>query len=324
MQAVTYRRYGSPDVLAVEEVPAPTPGEGQVLVEVRAVALNRSDWETLTARPRYIRFVGTGLLRPKQPILGSDVAGVVAAVGPGVTTFRPGDEVLADTLYFGHGGFAEYVVVPERAPIVPKPPGLSFEDAAALPQAAVLAHQGLHWRGPVSSGQRVAIVGAGGGGGTFAVQIAKAAGAEVTGVDHTRKLDLMRGLGADRVVDYTREDYTAHGPIYDRILDFAGARSVFANRRALAPGGVYYVVGASTPRLLQSAIVGGIMSRTGDRHLGILIGKPNKDDLAAAAAQAVSGVLRPVIDRTYPLAAVADALRRLGAGEALGKLVVTP
>ncbi len=324
MRAIVYERYGPPDVLELRDVPAPEVKDDEVLVRVHAASVNRSDWERLTARPAYVRFAGAGLLRPKRPILGSDVAGRVEAVGRDVTQFRPGDAVLADTLYFGMGAFAEYVAVPERAPIAHKPPGLSFEAAATLPQAALLALQGLLRKGPAAPGQRVAIVGAGGGGGSFAVQIAKSRGAEVTGVDHGGKADLMRSLGADHVVDYTRADYTRRGERYDRILDFAGGRSLRANRRALASAGVYLLVGGSVPRLLQAAVVGGLISKVGDEQMGVLVARPNKDDLSDVAERAAAGTLNPAIDRTYDLGEVPEALRRLGAGRALGKLVVTP
>lgn len=320
MRAVVYERYGSPDVLDVREVPEPAVGPGCVLVRVHAVGLNRSDWETLTGRPAYVRLSGSGLRRPRQPILGSDVAGTVTAVGDEVTGWQPGDEVLADTLYFGAGGLAEFVCIPARAPIVAKPAAISFEQAAALPQAAVLARQGL--RG-VEAGAQVAIVGAGGGGGTFAVQLAAAAGAEVTGVDHTSKLDLMRTIGAEHVVDYTCDDYTRTGRRYHRILDFVGARPIRANRRALQPGGSYLVVGGSMPRLLVAGLAGLVTARVGSRRLGILIARPDSADLADLAGRVAAGTFEPVIDRRYQLAEAPEAFARLGAGRARGKLVVT-
>lgn len=324
MRALVYRRYGGPEVLAVEDVPAPVATERQVLVQVRAVSLNRSDWEALTGRPAYVRLGGTGVRRPKQAILGSDIAGVVTAVGGDVAGFAPGDEILADTIYFGHGGLAAQVAISVRAPLAHKPAGLSFEAGAAVPQAAVLALQALQRPRPVAAGERVAIVGAGGGAGSFAVQIARSMGAEVTGVDHGRKAGLMRSLGAAHVVDYTREDYTRGGWSYDRIVDFVAARSLRANRRALTGDGVYHVAGGSVPRLLSAAVAGGLRSRFGNRHMGVLVGKPNSEDLAEVAERAATGTLTPAIDRTYRLEEAAEALRRLGAGEALGKQVVVP
>ncbi len=320
MRAVIYERYGGPEVLKLRDVPRPDATEGSVLVRVHAVSLNRSDWETLTARPAYVRVSGTGLRRPKRPILGSDIAGTVEAVGGGVERFQPGDEVLADTLYHGHGGLAEYARVATRAPLVHKPAGLSFADAAALPQGAVLALQGVSG---VEAGQHLLIVGAGGGAGTFAVQLAKARGVQVTGVDRAGKLDLIRSLGADHAIDFAREDYTRAGRRYHRILDFVGARPLRAFRRVLLPGGTYQMVGGSVPRLIAGGVAGLMTSRVGSRRMGVLIGKPNDDDLARVAGHAADGDLRPVIDRMYELDEAPQALARLGTGEHLGKLVVT-
>ncbi len=318
-----YERYGPPEVLELAQVDMPSVEEDGVLIRVRAASVNRSDWEALSGRPAFVRFSGAGFWRPKNPILGSDVAGIVERVGSRVTRFRPGDEVFGDALYFGAGTFAEYAVLPERAPLALKPPGLSFVDAATLPQAAVLALQGLRDKGQVEPGQRVLINGAGGGGGSFAVQIAASLGAEVTGVDSGAKLDAIRSLGAAHVVDFARQNYTRLGNRYDRILDFVGVRSIFTKKRALGSSGVYLVVGASVPRLLEAAVVGGLMSKMGTATLGVLIARPNRDDLAEVGRLAESGTITPLVEKQYPLDAVPDALRHLGEGRAIGKLVIT-
>jgi len=231
--------------------------------------------------------------------------------------------VFGDTLYAGGGGFGEYVSVPESTPMALKPAGLTFEDAAALPQAGMLGIQGMRAKGGIQPGQKVMINGAGGGGGTFAIQVAKSLGAEVTGVDSTIKLEMMRSVGADKVVDYTSENFSKGTDKYDRILDFAGSRSVFAFRRALAEGGVYLVVGGPVRRLLQAFIVGGVISKLGSKSLGVLMARPNSKDLEYLAGEVVAGRIKPVIDETFELAEVPEALKRLGEGRSLGKIVVT-
>jgi NADPH:quinone reductase-like Zn-dependent oxidoreductase len=323
MKAITRREYGSPEVLGLEEVARPEVGDDEVLVEVRAASVNASDVENLVGKPAYVRLVGFGFWKPKVRILGSDVAGRVSAVGGKVTRFRPGDEVLADTLYHGLGGFAEYVAVPEGAPMVRKPEGLSFEAAAAIPQAAVIALQGIRDRGRVQAGQRVLINGAGGGAGSFAVQLASSAGAEVTAVDRGSKLEMLRRLGAQQTVDYTREDFTASGRRYDFILDLAAHRSIFDHRRALKPNGVYGMVGGSMGSLLRALVLGPLISRTGSRKMGLLAIGPNNEDLARVAGLVAQGELEAVIDRRYPLGETAAALCRVAAGEARGKVVIT-
>lgn len=321
MRAVASDRYGPPEAMKVVEVDRPVPAADSVLIRVHAVSVNRSDWETLIGRPAYAR-IGNGLFNPGFRILGSDVAGTVEAVGSEVTRFRVGDEVFGDILYHGARCFAEYVAVPERAPLVIKPSELSFEHAAALPQAGVLALQGMRARGGVHEGQSVLINGAGGGGGTFGIQMAKSLGAVVTGVDNGGKLDLMRSVGADEVIDYTREDFTRRGPRYDRILDFAGHRSVFAHRRALRPDGSYQIVGGTTLRVIQGFVVGGLISKMGSRKLGVLMARPNRDDLTHLAEEVVAGRLRPILDETFPLEEVPAALSRLGEGRSMGKIVI--
>ncbi len=323
MRAVVYHRYGSPAVLALHDVEGPTVKDNDVLIRVQAASVNRSDWETLTARPLYVRLSGAGFLKPKRPILGSDIAGRVEAVGPSATQFQPGDEVFGDIMWHGMGGFAEYVSVPETAPLALKPTSITSAQAAALPQAAVLGLQGLLAKGQIQPGHRVLINGAGGGAGTFAVQIAKLLGAEVTGVDSTPKLETMRSVGADHVIDYTRENFTKGGRRYDRIIDFAAHRSIFAHKRALHPEGVYLVVGGTMPRLLQAAGIGALISKTGSRHMGVLVAKPNKEDLSHVASLVEAKKIAPLIDRHYELSEVPEALRYLGEGHAKGKIVIT-
>jgi NADPH:quinone reductase-like Zn-dependent oxidoreductase len=316
VKAIVYERYGSPDVLEIRQVANPVLGEHDLLIRVRAVSLNRSDWEVLIGKPVYAR--AGGPFRPGTPILGTDVAGVVEEVGSAVETFRPGDEVFGDVMYHGGRALAEYVRVPETAPLVHKPPTIGFAEVATLPQAGVIALQGMS--GKVEQGDRVLVNGAGGGTGAFAIQMAKTAGAEVTGVDNGYKQDFMRSVGADHVLDYTKSDYTRSGS-YDLILDLVCERSMFAIRRAVAPGGQYSVVGGSVPALLSAATLGRLLS-TGGRRLGVLMVRPNKDDLIRLAGLVESGALATTIERTYPLEGVPEALGHLGDGRALGKLVI--
>jgi NADPH:quinone reductase-like Zn-dependent oxidoreductase len=247
MKAIVYTRYGPPEALQLKEVAQPTLKDDEVLIKVHAVSVNRSDWEGLRGKPLYARL--GGLLRPRQQRLGSDIAGQVEMAGRNISRFQPGDEVFGDILP-RLGGFAEYVCARESA-LAPKPASMTFEQAAAIPQAAVIALQGIRDKGQVQPGQKVLISGAGGGAGTFAVQLAKLHGAEVTGVDNTGKLDFVRSLGADHVIDYTREDFTKNGKQYDLILDIVAHRSVFAYKRALRSNGCYFLAGGSVATMLQ-------------------------------------------------------------------------
>jgi NADPH:quinone reductase-like Zn-dependent oxidoreductase len=255
MKAIVYTEYGSPNVLQLTEVAKPVPKENEVLVRIHAVSINGSDWEGLVGRPLYVRT--GGLRRPGQTILGSDIAGRVEMVGAHVKEFQPGDEVLGDTPDY-HGGFAEYVCLPESR-LVRKPARLTFEQASTIPQAGVIALQGLRH---IQPGQQVLINGAGGSAGTFAIQLARLRGAEVTGVDNTEKLEFMRSLGADHIIDYTREDFTRTGKQYDLILDVIAHRSVFAYKRALKPGGTYFFVGGSVGTLFPVLLLGPWIRRT--------------------------------------------------------------
>lgn len=316
MRAAVYDEYGLPDVVRVEELPEPEPGEGQVVVEVAATSINLSDWECLRGRPLYAR-IG-GLRTPARRTLGSDIAGRVAAVGPGVTGFAVGDEVYGDNLAL-KSGFAEFAVAPASA-LAHKPEALSFVQASALPQAAAIATQGTT---RVQSGQRVLINGAGGGSGSFAIQLAKQAGAHVTGVDNARKLDFMRSLGADEAVDYEQEDFSRL-PSFDHVLDLVAHRSVFAYRRALAPRGRYRCVGGSVPTLLRVLTVGALVGALSGRSIGVLEVKEGPEHFQPLAEQCAAGAVQIHIDRTFGLDDIAAALTHVGAGRALGKVVVCP
>jgi NADPH:quinone reductase-like Zn-dependent oxidoreductase len=319
MKAIVYTEYGLPDVLQLKEVERPTPKDNEVLIKVHAVSVNASDWESLRGRPLYARL--GGLRKPRKRILGSDIAGQVEAVGTNVKQFQLGDEVFGDILDY-MGGFAEYVCAPENK-LALKPASMTFEEAAAIPQAAVIALQGIRDKGQVQSGQRVLINGAGGGAGTFAVQLAKLYGAEVTGVDNTGKLDLMRSLGADHVIDYTQEDFTENGKQYDLILDVVAHRSVFAYKRALRSNGSYFFVGGSVATIFQILLLGPWIRRTTGKKTRLLVVQSNLRDLVFMTELYEAGKVVPVIDRRYPLSEVPEALRYLGEGHAQGKVVIT-
>ena len=319
MKAVVYHKYGPPDVLQIKEVAKPTPTDDEILIKVHAVSVNRSDWESLIGKPLYAR-VG-GLLKPRRPILGSDVAGRVEMAGRNITQFQPGDELFGEIPGY-HGGFAQYVCAPEKT-LARKPAGMTFAEAAAIPQAGVIALQGILNKGQVQPGQKVLINGAGGGAGTFAVQLAKLYGAEVTGVDNTGKLDFMRSLGADHVIDYTREDFTKNGKQYDLILDVIAHRSVFAYRRALKPNGTYFLVGGSVATLFQILLLGPWIRRTTSKKIRLLAVQPNRKDLVSITELCEAGKIVPVIDKRYPLSEVPEALRYLGEGRAKGKVIIT-
>jgi NADPH:quinone reductase-like Zn-dependent oxidoreductase len=321
MKAIVFEKYGPPDVLQLKEVEKPTPKDNEVLVRVHAASVNSWDWELLRGRPFLNRLL-FGLFKPKIRILGIDIAGRVEAVGKNAKRFRPGDEVFGDLSGSGMGGFAEYVCARENA-LTPKPASMTFEEAAAIPHTAILALQGLRDKGHIKKGQKVLINGAGGGAGTFGVQIAKSFGAEVTCVDSPEKFDMLRSIGADRVIDYTQEDFTKDGPVYDLILDVVTYRSIFDYKRALAPKGIYVMLGGgSWSRVYQSIFLGPIISMTGRKKMGILIHKPNKD-LADIKEFFEAGKLKPVIDKRYTLSEAPEALRYLGEGHSQGKVVIT-
>jgi NADPH:quinone reductase-like Zn-dependent oxidoreductase len=319
MKAIVYHTYGLPDVLKLEEVEKPTPQDDELLIKVQAVSVNRSDWEGLIGKPLYARL--GGLRKPSQTILGSDVAGRVEMVGKNNKEFQPGDEVFGEMGNY-HGGFAEYVCTRGRSWAL-KPAGITFEEAAAIPQAGVIALQGIRTKGQVQPGHSVLINGAGGGAGSFAVQLAKLYGAEVTGVDNTGKLDFMRSLGADHVIDYTREDFTKNGKQYDLILDLIAQRSVFAYPRALRPTGSYFAVGGSVVTFFQIMLLGPWIRRTTGKNIRVLAVQRNRKDLVSITELCEAGQVVPVIDRRYPLSEVPEALRYLGEGRAKGKLIIT-
>jgi NADPH:quinone reductase-like Zn-dependent oxidoreductase len=322
MKAVVYTEYGPPEVLRLQEVEKPTPKGDEALVRVHAASVNYPDWAFVRGEPFMVRLTGSGLLKPKNKILGADIAGRVEAVGENVAHLQPGDEVFGDISGCGFGGFAEYVSVPEHA-LALKPANTTFEQAAAMPMAAVVALQGLRDQGQVQPGQKVLVVGASGGNGTFAVQIAKSFGAEVTGVCGTRNLDLVRSIGADAVIDYTREDFTQTGQRYDLILATAGFRSIFDYRRALSPQGVYVSVGGAMAQTFQAMLLGPWISMTGSKKMGVMLARPNQKDLAFISELVEADKIVPVVDRVYPLSGVAEAIRYYGEGHSRGKVVVT-
>jgi NADPH:quinone reductase-like Zn-dependent oxidoreductase len=320
MKAIVYHRYGLPDVLNLEEIQKPTPADNELLIKVHAVSLNRSDWESLTGKPLYAR-IG-GLFKPGNKILGSDIAGIVEAVGKDIKQFKPGDEVFGLMLNYG-GGFAEYACKSERA-LALKPAAMTFEEAAAIPQAAFIALQGIREKGQVKPGQKVLINGAGGGAGAFAIQLAKLAGAEVTGVDNTEKLELMQSLGADHVIDYTREDFTKNGRQYNMILDvIAYHQSVFSYQRALTPNGTYFLAGGSVATMFQILFLGSWIRGTTSRNIRVLAVQTDSKDLVYMTELIESGKVKLVIDKRYSLNETAEALRYLGEGHAKGKVVIT-
>jgi len=318
MKAIVQDQYGSPDVLRLAEVEKPVPEDDEVLIKVHAVSINGSDREGMRGKPLYARLAG--LRRPGNKILGSDIAGRVEAVGKNAKQFQPGNEVFGEMTGY-RGGFAEYACTSEKL-LARKPAGMTFEEASAIPQAAVIAYQGIGDRGQVQPGQSVLINGAGGSAGTFAVQLAKLRGAEVTGVDNTDKMDFLRSLGADHAIDYTREDFTRNGKQYDFILDVIAHRSVFALKRALKPNGTYFVVGGSTGTLLQVLLLGPWIRRFEGKNLRVLAVERNQEDLAAIIELWEAGKIVPVIDRRYRLSEAAEALRYVDEGHARGKVVI--
>ncbi len=322
MKAIVCTRNGPPDALQFQEVARPAPTADEVLVKIHAASVNMYDWHLLTADIPLVRLMGGGLRRPKVAIPGVDIAGRIEAAGSNVKQYRPGDEVFGDISACDRGGFAEYVAVPESA-LALKPAALSFEQAAAVPMAAVTALQGLRDHGRIRAGQKVLINGASGGVGTFAVQIAKAFGAEVTAVCSTRNLDLARTLGADRVIDYTQEDFTRTGHTYDLIFAANGYQPLSAYKRALAPQGIYVMSGGKPGQIFQAMLLGKWMSENGGRKLGGFTARAHQGDLVVLKELLEAGKVVPVIDSRYPLSETAEALRYLGAGHARGKVVIT-
>lgn len=322
MKAIVYKQYGSPEELQLAEVTKPTPKDDEVLIKVQAASINSWDWDLLWGKQLLLRLIG-GLWKPKHQILGADVAGRVEAVGKNVTAFQPGDEVFGDIAESGFGCFAEYVVAKEKL-LAKKSAHTTFEQAAALPQAGLLALQGLRYHGAIMPGQKILINGAGGGVGTLALQYAKSIGCEVTCVDRPEKFDLLRSLGADHLINYIREDYTRNGQQYDKILDVIAHRSVSDYKRALRPGGTFAMIGGSMGWLLfQMMVLGPIISAFSGKKLGIMGYRPTREDLHLLTQLFETGKVVPIIDQCYPLHATADAFRYFGEGRFIGKVIIT-
>ena len=320
MKAVVYTKYGPPDVLQLKEVEKPIPKDDEVLVKVHSASVNPLEWHYMRGKPLFMRLMGAGLLKPKNKILGVDIAGRIEAVGKNVKQFQPGDEVFGGGN--SGGGFAEYVCV-SGIKLALKPASTTFEEAAAIPIAAVTALQGLRDKGQIQSGQKVLINGASGGVGTFAVQIAKSYGAEVTGVCSTRNLEMVRSIGADHVIDYTQEDFTRNGLRYDLIIDAVGNRSIFDFKRALSTRGICVIIGFSPTILFQAMFLGPWMSMIGSKKIGLMSAKITDKDLDFLKELFETGKVATVIDRRYPLSETAEAIRYLEEGHARGKVVIT-
>lgn len=305
MKAIVCNKYGSPDVLELKEIEKPLPLENQVLVKVHTASLNFGNLVLLKGKPFLARFA-FGLRRPKYAIPGGDIAGIVEAVGKNVKQFQPGDEVFGDLSGCGWGGFAEYVSVPEFA-LALKPTNISFEEAAATPMASVTALQGLRDKGKIKSGQKVLIYGASGGVGTFAVQIAKSFGAEVTGVCSTRNLEILHSIGADQIIDYTKEDFTQKKERYDLILGVNGSNSISAYKRVLKPNGNFVHVGGAESQLFKTLVLGPFISMTGSKKISNFLQRANQKDLIFVKELLETGKVKPVIDKRYKLSEVSEA-----------------
>ncbi|MEM7334702.1 MAG: NAD(P)-dependent alcohol dehydrogenase [Chloroflexota bacterium] len=321
MKAVVISKYGTPDDLKLRDIDKPTPQEGQVLIKTKAVSINASDIETLRGNPAYVRLFG-GFFKPNTKILGSDIAGVVESVGPKVTQFKPGDELFGDIFWKGSGGLAEYVLAPVEN-LIHKPINMSFAQAAALPQAGVLALQAFRDYKKLEPSHKVLINGAGGGMGTFALQMAKRHGVEVTGVDSNDKFDLMNALGADRVLDFRKTNYTKMGHKYDFIVDAIAHRSYFSYRRALKPDGEFLMVGGGSNSLIQVGLMGPQLSRVGSKKIGLLRWRPNTEDLHVLCDLFKQNQVVPIIDRCFSFSETSRAFSYFGKSLAKGKIVIT-
>ncbi|OIK16176.1 alcohol dehydrogenase [Bacillus sp. MUM 116] len=321
MKAIVYHQYGSADVLELQEVEKPIPGDNEVLVKIHASSLNYGNLVLLKGKPFLARFV-FGLLKPKYSIPGGDIAGRVEAVGKNITQFQPGDDVYGDLSGCSWGGFAENVSVPEKA-IALKPANLSFEEAAAVPMAGVTALQSLRDKGKIQTGQKVLINGASGGVGTFAVQIAKSFGAEVTGVCSTRNLDILQSLGADHAIDYENEDFTNKHQRYDLILGVNGSYPISAYKRVLRPNGMFVHVGGSGTQMFHAMVAGPWISVTGKKKISTFLQRANQKDLIDLKELIEAGKVQPVIDRQYKLSEIPEAFKYFAEGHAQGKVVIT-
>lgn len=321
MQAITYYAYGSVDNLQLEEVEIPEPTSKEVRIKVHATSINSWDWDLLQGAPFYVRLAGGGLKQPKKKIMGCDVAGVVESVGAEVENLKVGDKVFGDISEYGWGGFAQYVCANEKA-FTLKPEFITFEEAAAMPQAGVMALQGVRDFHHIKPGDKVLINGAGGGVGTFAIQLAKLHGAEITAVDMTSKLELLKSLGADHVVDFTKEDVTQRADKYHLILDVVGHHSIHDYKRILLSGGNYRLIGGSAAVLLQSLCIAPFISVFSNKKMGILAHKPNKGLGQLLTFYKNEGV-KPVIDRVFPLSETTEAFRYFGKSNFKGKVVIS-
>ncbi len=322
MKAFRYYRYGTPDVLGLEDVEKPVPRDNEILVKVQAASLNFYDWHFLSADIFLLRFMGGGIFRPKMTGIGADFAGRVEAVGRDVRQYKSGDGVFGSMSAHGNGAFAEYVSIPETSP-APMPANLSFEEAAAVPMAGVTALQALRDKGQVKAGQSVLINGASGGVGTFAVQIAKAYGAEVTAVCSARSADQARRLGADHIIDYTKEDFAGNGRRYDLILGVNGYQAISKYKNSLTPAGIYVMVGGRTRQILQAMMRGPRMSEAGGRKITSINAHGNRNDLLVLKELLEAGKISAVIDMRFRFQELPDAMRYLGEGHAKGKIVIT-
>ena len=320
MKAIVCTKYGSPDVLELQDVKKPVPNEDEALVKIQAASLNAADLENM--RGEFVVRIAAPF-KPMYRILGTDFAGTIEAVGRQVEQFQPGQEIWGDLSFpLGSATFAEYVCVPEDA-LRLKPASMTFEEAASIPTAAVVALQNLRDKRPIQPGQKVLINGAGGGVGTFAVQLAKYFGAEVTGVDSSSKLDMLRSIGADHVIDYKQEDFTTGDQHYDLVLNVVAYRAIFTYRRALKPGGMFVYVGGSTSAIFQALLLAPLLTRNSEQKMGIVPWKPNdKADMKYLTELIEAGKISPVIDRSYPLSEVSEAARYLEGGHVKGKLVI--
>jgi NADPH:quinone reductase-like Zn-dependent oxidoreductase len=322
MKAILHTKYGPPDVLKLSEVEKPVPGDNEVLIKVHAASVNTADCYILKGEPFLVRIIDGGILKPKYNIPGSDIAGQVEEMGKNVKQFQLGDEVFGNLSSYGRGGFAEYVCAPENA-LALKPDNISFDEAASVPLAAVTALQGIRDIGQIRSRQKVLINGASGGVGTFALQLANSFGAEVTAVTSTNKLEMAYSIGADHVIDYTKEDFTQSGQLYDLIIAVNGYHSIFDYKRALSSRGRYVMIGGSLPQMFQAMLLGPFISMTGGKKIGTVSLRPNQEDLIFMKELLETGKIMPVIDRRYMLNEVPDALKYLDEGHAQGKVVIT-
>ncbi|SFC63763.1 NADPH:quinone reductase [Bacillus sp. OV322] len=320
MKAIVCNKYGSPDVLELAEIKKPLPAENQVLVKVHSSSLNFGNLVLLKGKPFLARFA-FGLTRPKYSIPGGDIAGKVEAVGKNVNLFQVGDEVFGDLSSCGWGGFAEYAAVPEDA-LALKPANITFEEAAAAPMAGVTALQALRDKGKIKSGQKVLIYGASGGVGTFAVQIAKSFGTEVTGVCSTRNLEILHSLGADHIIDYKNEDFSKNEEYYDLILGVNGSNSISAYKRALKANGTFVHAGGSGSQLFRALVIGHFISMTGSKKISTVLQRASQKDLNYVKELLESGKIKPKIDKLFKLSEITEAFRYFQEGHAQGKVVI--